>query len=61
MGGNAGEGSQVVERADISQVLAQMRLVQSQISRPQNEIVPGAIAPGQLARPQDGQIGRAHV
>ena len=45
----------MVERADISQVLAQMRLVQSQINRPQTEIQPGAIAPGQLARPQDAQ------
>jgi flagellar hook-basal body complex protein FliE len=43
----------MVERADISQVLAQMRLVQSQINRPPSEIMPGAIAPGQLARPQD--------
>lgn len=43
----------MVERADISQVLAQMRMVQSQINRPPAEIMPGAIAPGQLTRPQD--------
>lgn len=41
----------MVERADISQVLAQMRLVQAQINRPA-EINPGAIAPGQLRQPE---------
>ena len=44
----------MVERADISQLLAQMRMVQTQINRPPAEIMPGAIVPGQLARPQDG-------
>jgi flagellar hook-basal body complex protein FliE len=42
----------MVQRADISQVLSQMRLVQQQMHRPVHEAVPGAIAPGQLARPQ---------
>lgn len=41
----------MVERADISQVLSQMRLVQAQIKRPEAP-VPGLIAPGQLARPE---------
>jgi flagellar hook-basal body complex protein FliE len=42
----------MVERADISQVLAQMRLVQAQINRPTAEINPGMIAPGQLRQPE---------
>lgn len=55
----------MVERADISQVLSQMRLVQAQINRPApTESLPGAIAPGQLARPQESAsfgaiLGRA--
>jgi flagellar hook-basal body complex protein FliE len=44
----------MVQRADISQVLSQMRLVQQQMQRPVSEAAPGAIAPGQLQRPQDG-------
>ena len=49
----------MVQRADISQVLAQMRLVQQQLQRPIGEPRPGFIAPDQLQRPQDtaGAIG----
>lgn len=43
----------MVQRADISQVLAQMRLVQQQLQSPLREAQPGAIAPGQLQRPQE--------
>lgn len=43
----------MVERADIGQVLAQMRLVQQQLQRPVREAAPGAIAPEQLRQPQD--------
>ena len=44
----------MVQRADISQVLSQMRLVQQQLHRPLGgEPRPGAIAPEQLRRPQD--------
>ena len=45
----------IVQRADISQVLAQMRTVQAQLHRPVRELAPGAIAPGQLQRPQGGE------
>ena len=44
----------MVQRTDISQVLAQMRLVQQQMHRPIGEVAPGVIRPGQLQRPQDG-------
>ena len=44
-----------MQRADISQVLSQMRLVQQQVQRPKAEGVPGFIAPGQLANPQKVQ------
>jgi flagellar hook-basal body complex protein FliE len=47
----------MVERADISQVLSQMRLVQQQIKRPALEATPGLIAPGQLARPEATPAG----
>jgi flagellar hook-basal body complex protein FliE len=47
----------MVERADISQVLSQMRLVQAQIKRPVLEASPGLIAPGQLARPEGTPAG----
>ncbi len=42
----------MVERADITQVLAQMRMIQAQMQRPASEMAPGRIEPGQLARPQ---------
>ena len=42
----------MVERADISQVLSQMRAVQAQLQRPVNDVSSAAIAPGQLQRPQ---------
>jgi len=42
----------MVERADITQVLAQMRMIQAQMQRPVHEAVPGRIEPGQLARPE---------
>ncbi len=42
----------MVERADISQVLSQMRAVQAQLQRPVNDVSSTGIAPGQLQRPQ---------
>ena len=42
----------MVERADITQVLAQMRMIQAQMQRPLHEVAPGRIEPGQLARPE---------
>lgn len=44
----------MVERADIAQVLAQMRTIQAQMHRPIQEAVPGRIEPQQLLRPQEG-------
>ncbi len=44
----------MVERADIAQVLAQMRTIQSQMHRPVHETIPGRIEPEQLLRPQAG-------
>ena len=50
----------MVQRADISQVLAQMRLVQQQLHRPVGgEPRPGYIAPDQLAKPQGVDGSRA--
>ncbi len=43
----------MIERADIAQVLAQMRSIQAQMPRPVQETVPGRIEPGQLLRPQE--------
>lgn len=42
----------MVERADISQVLSQMRALQAQLQRPVNDVASTAIAPGQFQRPQ---------
>ena len=42
----------MVERADISQVLSQMRAVQAQLQRPVNDVSAAAIAPAQFQRPQ---------
>ena len=42
----------MVERADISQVLSQMRAGQSQLQRPVNDVSSTGIAPGQFQRPQ---------
>jgi flagellar hook-basal body complex protein FliE len=53
-------GRGMVQRADISQVLTQMRLVQQQLHRPLGgEPRPGAIAPEQLRRPQDSAAAGA--
>ena len=48
-----GEEPVMVERADIAQVLAQMRSIQAQMHRPVHEAMPGQIEPGQLLRPQE--------
>jgi flagellar hook-basal body complex protein FliE len=42
----------MVERADISQVLAQMRMIQAQMQRPPQEVSPVRIEAGQFARAQ---------
>jgi len=44
----------MVERADISQVLSQMRAVQAQLKRPEADVAQtrGLIAPGALQQPQ---------
>jgi hypothetical protein len=47
----------MVERADIAQVLAQMRAIQAQMHRPVHEAAPGQIEPGQLASPPGGRAG----
>ena len=43
----------MIERADIAQVLAQMRSIQAQMQRPVQEAVPGRIESGQFLRPQE--------
>lgn len=42
----------MVERADIAQVLTQMRALQAQMHRSVPEPVPGRIEPGQFLRPE---------
>jgi flagellar hook-basal body complex protein FliE len=42
----------MVDRADISQVLAQMRMIQAQMQRQVQETDPARIEPAQFARPE---------
>lgn len=42
----------MVERADIAQVLTQMRALQARVQPPAMESLPGRIEPGQFLRPE---------